>query len=622
MAVTDRGHTVSSARVCSRCGHENPDGARFCNACAALLSTAPQGQVRKTVTVLFCDLVGSTSLGDRADPEVVRELLGGYHVELRTILDRHGGTVEKFAGDAAMAVFGIPQVHEDDALRAVRAAVEIRAAVMRLGLQARIGVDTGAVVAGEGETLVTGDAINVAARLEQAASPGEILLGERTKALVGNAVRTDELQPLQLKGKSDPVPTYRLLETLPDVPVFSRAIGTPFVGRELELGVLERALADATAQRSPQLATIVGPPGIGKSRLARELIQHSKARVLVGRCLSYGEGITYWPLAEVVSQVGDLRTALGDDPDSELAASRIAAAVGTAETPASPEDIAWGLRKLLEALAREQPLIVVLDDLQWAEPTLLDFIEYVSTFAQDAPLLLLCIARPELFELRPAWTTPKPNLVSLMLEPLAQQQTETLVDELRDLPAEIKARIVEAAEGNPLFVEQLVAMQAENGGGVLEIPPTIQALLAARIDRLEPEERAVIECASVEGRWFHRGSVVELLPEQARGGVGGHLMMLVRKELIRSDRAMIPGEDRFRFAHILIRDAAYDSLPKRLRTDLHERYAGWLEARLGEDAPREIVGYHLEQAYRYRVEPGSEDERARKLALQAGRHMP
>jgi class 3 adenylate cyclase/tetratricopeptide (TPR) repeat protein len=603
-------------QVCIRCGHDNPEGARFCNACAAPLAATSSAGVRKTVTVLFCDLVGSTSLADRMDAEAVRELMARYHAALRRVIEQHGGTVEKFVGDAAMAVFGIPQVHEDDALRAIRAAADIRGAVMALGLQVRIGAATGEVVAGEGETLVTGDAVNVAARLEQAASTGEVLLGEWTHALVAGRARTGRVKRLRVKGKVAPVAAYPLLEMLPDLPAFTRPIKTPFVGREQDLDLLGRALTAAMAERLPQLATIVGPPGIGKSRLARELIKRSGARVLVGRCLSYGEGITYWPLTEIVSQVGDVRAALGanGDDDAELAASRIAAAVGAGGSAASSEDIAWGFRKLFEALSRATPLIVVLDDIHWAEPTLLDLIEYVSTYAQDARLLLLCMARPDLFELCPAWATPKPNAVLLTLEPLAAGQTEALIDELRDVPEEVKARIVEAAEGNPLFVEQLIAMQADP-----EIPPTIQALLSARIDRLEPEERAVIGCASIEGRLFHRGSVVELLPEQAQAGVGKHLMTLVRKQLIRPERATLPGEDGFRFAHTLIRDAAYGSLPKRQRTDLHERYAGWLQSRLGSEAPGEIVAYHLEQAYRYNIELGSEDENARELALRAAR---
>jgi class 3 adenylate cyclase/tetratricopeptide (TPR) repeat protein len=606
-----------AVRTCAQCGQENPEGARFCYACAAPLGSEAPAGVRKTVTVLFCDLVGSTSLGDRADPELLRELMSRYHAELRAILERHGGSVEKFIGDAAMAVFGIPQAHEDDALRAMRAAAEMRDAVGRLGLEARIGVNTGEVVAAQGETLVTGDAVNVAARLEQAAKPGQVLLGEGTHALVRQALRDEPVEPLVLKGKAEPVPAFRLLELLPDVPAFTRPIGAPFVGREGELDTLERTLARAVAERTPQLATIIGPPGIGKSRLARELIGRSRARVLVGRCLSYGEGITYWPLAEVVAQVGDIRSSLGDDADAGLAASRIAAALGAGGTASSSEEIAWGFRKLFEALARDQPLIVVLDDIHWAEPTLLDLIEYVSTFARESPLLLLCIARPDLFEVRPAWAAPRPNAALVTLEPLAEEETKRLVEELREVPDQTKARIVEAAEGNPLFIEQLVAMQAESGNGELEIPPTILALLAARIDRLAPEERAVLERASIEGRLFHRGTVAELLPESARARAGGHLLTLVRKEFIRPDRSELPGDDGFRFGHILIRDAAYDSVPKRVRAELHGRFADWLETKLGAAAPGEILGHHLEQAHRYRVELGSDDEQTRELGRRA-----
>jgi class 3 adenylate cyclase/tetratricopeptide (TPR) repeat protein len=585
--------------VCAQCGQENPDGFRFCGSCGAVLALDEPAGVRKTVTVLFCDLVGSTSMGDRADPEVFREAMTRYHAELRQILERHGGTVEKFVGDAAMAVFGIPQTHEDDALRAVRAAAEIRDAVSRLGLETHTGINTGEVVAGSGETLVVGDAVNLAARLEQAAQPGEILLGEATQALLRGAVRAEPVEPLQLKGKA--------------VPAFTRRVETPFVGRGEELETLGQTLGRAVDERSPQLATIVGPPGIGKSRLARELIQRTDARLLVGRCLSYGEGITYWPLAEIVRQIGDIASVVED----ELVVERIQAAVGAGE--ATAEEIAWGVRKLFEEIARDAPLIVVLDDIHWAEPTLLDLIEYVATFAQDAPLFLLCMARPDLFDLRPAWVTPKPNTTLVTLEPLAAQDSVALVEELRDVPEQTKARIVEAAEGNPLFVEQLVAHQAESGNGALQIPPTIQALLAARIDRLEPEERSVLERASIEGRMFHVGSVQALLPEPERQGVGGHLLTLVRKEFVRPDRSQLPGDDGFRFGHILIRDAAYETISKKLRAELHERFTDWLVSRLGDDASGEILGYHLEQAYRYRVELDPEDEHSRELAHKAGR---
>jgi class 3 adenylate cyclase/tetratricopeptide (TPR) repeat protein len=596
----------ASSVICSSCGRENPGDFRFCSACGSPLDVAPASGVRKTVTVVFCDLVGSTALGERSDPEVLRDLMSRYHAELRTILEQHGGTVEKFVGDAAMAVFGLPQVHEDDALRAVRAAIEMRDAVARLGLRVRIGVNTGEVVAGAGETLVTGDAVNVAARLEQAAGTGEVLIGAATERLVRSRLRAEPTEPLALKGKSEPVPAFRVLTLLDDVPAFTRPIAAPFVGRREELERLEQALEAAAQARAPQLATIVGPPGIGKSRLARELIERAQARVLVGRCLSYGEGITYWPLEEMASQIGDVRAVLQDAPDGDLAAVRIASAIGDSDTPCTPEEIAWGARRLFEAMAAADPLVVVFDDIHWAEPTFLDLIEYVTAFAQGVPLLVLCTARADLFDQRPTWTAPRPNATVLTLEPLSAADSAVLVADLGEMVSDTVERIVETAEGNPLFVEQLVAALAEDGEG-LEVPPTLQALLTARIDRLAEPERAVIERGSVEGRLFHRGAIAALLSEPDRAAVGGHLLTLVRKELIRPDHAIVPGDDGFRFGHALIRDAAYDQIPKRQRAFLHEGYAGWLASRLGDGAPDEIVGYHLEQAHRYGAELGAPD---------------
>jgi class 3 adenylate cyclase/tetratricopeptide (TPR) repeat protein len=605
--------------ICAACGQESPEGFRFCGRCGAVLSGEPTREVRKTVTVVFCDLVGSTALGERSDPEVLRELMTRYHRVLRTILERHGGTVEKFAGDAALAVFGIPRLREDDALRAVRAAVEMRAAVAELDLEVHIGVNTGEVVAGSGgETLVIGDAINVAARFEQQAEAGEILIGAATERLVRHAVRTEPVAPLTLKGKSAPVPAHRVLAMIDGVPAFDQSTAAPFVGRERELALLQSALEKALATRSPQLVTIVGPPGIGKSRLVRELLGRTGTRVLVGRCLSYGEGITYWPLSEIESQVGDIARALAGTDDADLVALRVGVALGAVTAPASSEEIAWGFRRLFETLARERPLIVVFDDIHWAEPTLLDLIEYVATFAQDVPLVILCTARPDLFDNRPGWTTPKPNRSVVALEPLPVGESETLADRLGELPDHARREIVEAAEGNPLFLEQLVAMRAESGDDELQVPPTLQALLGARIDRLAEEERAVIERGSVEGRLFHRGAVAELLAERERRTVGASLMTLVRQELIRPDRATIPGDDGFRFGHILIRDAAYEAIPKRQRASLHERYANWLLERLGDDVPLEIVGYHLEQAYRYAGEVGIAD---RALGEWAAEHL-
>jgi class 3 adenylate cyclase/tetratricopeptide (TPR) repeat protein len=565
------------------------------------------------VTVVFCDLVGSTALGERTDPEVLRDVMARYHAELRTILERHGGTVEKFVGDAAMAVFGLPQVHEDDALRAVRAALEMRVAVAALGLDVRIGINTGEVVAGTGETLATGDAVNVAARLEQAAGTGEVLVGAATERLVRETVRAEPVEPLALKGKREPVPAFRVLQLVDDIPAFTRPLEAPFVGRREELEQLDNALATAAATRTPQLATIVGAPGIGKSRLARELLGRVQARVVVGRCLPYGEGITYWPLQEIVSQVGDLRAALLGADDAELAAVRVEAALGRTDIPVAPEEIAWGVRRLFETLAAEEPLVVVFDDIHWAERAFLDLIEYLVSFARDSPMLVLCTTRADLFDSRPTWTAPRPSSTLVTLQALSDGDSEALVALLAEVPEEVRQRIVESAEGNPLFVEQLVALRAESGDG-LEVPPTLQALLAARIDRLDEHERAAAQRGSVEGRLFHRGAVAALLPEPERAEVGAHLLSLVRKELIRPDRATLPGDDAFRFGHILIRDAAYEAIPKRQRGALHAQFADWLEASLADDAPDEVVGYHLEQAYLYGAELGSPEADVAKRA--------
>jgi len=603
-------------------------------------------QVRKTVTVVFTDVAGSTSLGEQLDPESVRHVMARYFEEARAVLERHGGTVEKFIGDAVMAVFGIPQLHEDDALRAVRAAAEMRErlAVLNEELEAqwgarlaiRTGVNTGEVVAGDpaqGQAFATGDAVNVAARLEQAAEPGQILLGPDTFSLVRSAVRAEPVDPLELKGKAEPLPAWRLLEILTDAHDFTRGMDTPFVGRERELAALTDAFERATSERACQLITVLGPPGIGKSRLAHELLVAvgERARVVIGHCLPYGEGITYWPLAEIVKQIGGetpqptLAELVKGDESAELIVERIADAVGFSESSARTEEIFWAVRKLIEALAQERPVIVVLDDIHWAEPTFLDLVEYVAGFSR-APTLLLCLGRPDLLELRPSWISPRPNATSVVLERLSGSESEALMEgHGQALPAPTRARIVEASEGNPLFVEQLLALQTEAGGpdGELAIPATIQALLAARIDRLRPEERTVIEPASVEGRVFHRGAVSSLLPESEREGISTQLMALVRKELITPDRSDFPGDDGFRFDHGLIRDAAYEAIPKESRADLHALFAGWLERTAGDRASEyeEILGYHLERAYRYRVELGPIHDHERDLARRAAERL-
>jgi class 3 adenylate cyclase/tetratricopeptide (TPR) repeat protein len=552
--------------------------------------------VRKVVTVLFCDLAGYTSTGDSLDPEALRSLQARYFEDARAALERHGGTVEKFIGDAVMAVFGIPVLHEDDALRALRAAVELRDAVDALGFQARIGVNTGEVVAGSGDALVTGDAVNVAARLEQAAEPGEILLGEPTLALARDAVEVEPVDPVAAKGKPEPVPAHRLLRVVEGAPAFERRLDAPLVGRREELARVRSAFEGALAERAPRLVTAFGPPGIGKTRLAREVAAslEGEADVLVGRCLPYGEGITYWPLAEIYRQ------------------ARAEEEWGTAVDAGSPEDVAWEVRKWLEARARARPQTLVFEDIHWAEPPLLDLIEHVAEWSRDAPMLVFCLARPDLRDARAGWSGE-----AITLEPLTGEESDELIEGLlggAELEERTRARVREVAEGNPLFVEQLLAMIAD-GSAPDEVPATIQALLAARLDALPDEEREIVERASVVGLDFEWEALGELAPDGRRPS-GALLASLVRKELLRPHEAI---DDTFRFRHMLIRDGAYERIPKGQRADLHERFAGWLEGR-GEDF-EEIVGYHLEQAHDYLVELGQAERRGDALGRRAAVHL-
>lgn len=607
--------------------------------------------VRRTVTVLFCDVVGSTSLGERVDPEVLQDLMSRYFDKAHRALERHGGRIEKFIGDAVMAVFGLPELHEDDALRAVRAAAELRESLSSLNdelervhgarIEIRIGINTGEVVAGDpsgGQRLVTGDAVNVAARLEQAAGPGTILLGPVTERLVRDAAVLEAVEPLELPGKRDRLPAWKLVDVRPHVPAGTRRLVGRFVGR----GDESRALLDAfdAAVREPGLwlVTVVGAAGIGKSRLANELMGSvgDSARTLVGRCIPYGEGITYWPLAEMVRElpganaherVLSVAAATGE---AELIAGIVASAVGNPEdvsTAGQSEETAWAFRRLFEGLARDRPLVAIFDDIQWAEPTLLDLLEYTASFSSGAPILLLCLARPDIFERHPTWSEPRPNARVVTLNPLSDADSEELIDDLlheRELPEKARAQILAAAEGNPLFVEQMLAMQIEEDPGAeMVVPPTIQALLAARLDRLEPEERAALERASVEGRLFHRSAVGELLPAGEEEQLGTRLVNLVRKQLIRADRSLFPGDDGFSFGHILIREAAYASMPKQLRAELHERLARWLERKAGERLAEyeELLGHHLEQAFLYRAELQSGGKNADAAGERAAVHL-
>jgi class 3 adenylate cyclase/tetratricopeptide (TPR) repeat protein len=578
--------------ACPHCGKELPGEFPFCPYCTAPL-TADGREQRKTVTVVFCDVTGSTALGESTDPEALRALLARYFDCMRGIVESHGGTVEKFIGDAVMAVFGVPQVHEDDALRACRAAVEMRGALPSLGVQARIGVNTGLVVTGTTERLATGDAVNVAARLEQAAKPGAILIGEETLRLVRGSVEVEPVEPLALKGKAEPVPAFTL-ESVRAEP--ERSHGTQFVGRDLESATLAQAWERARERPRCELVTVVGEPGVGKSRLVGEVLGSLDARVVRGRCLPYGEGITYWPVVEVVKQLDVL-------PSDPLAAVSVRSLLGESDQGASSDQIAWAFRKLLEEQA---PLVAVFDDIQWGEETFLDLIEATALMSQGVPLLLLCMARPELLERRPSWPAV------LRLEPLGAEDAETLIGS--EVSAELAGRIARAAGGNPLFISEMLTMSREQDD--VDVPPTLKALLAARVDQLDDAERLVLERGAVEGEVFHRGAVQALATDAQ---VTAPLTALVRHELIRPDRALFPGEDGFRFRHLLIRDAAYDALPKAVRAELHERFADWLVER-GADIVEldEIAGYHLEQAVRYKAELGREDS---ALALHAGDHL-
>jgi class 3 adenylate cyclase/tetratricopeptide (TPR) repeat protein len=576
------------------------------------------------VSVVFADVTASTALAERLDPESFHDVLDQYCATCTSAVERHGGQVAKFIGDAVVGVFGLPTVHEDDALRAVRAALEIRSAVAALSetlmrdrgieLGCAMGVNTGEVFAAPGAAAQAqypaGDTFYVAARLQQMAQGGEILIGEQTHGFVEQAVRTEPLGPTVLKGRSARVSVWRAIELRPLNDALFPAPSTPFVGRDAELGELRRLLAEVRETSTCHISSAVGPPGIGKSRLIRELrgvVDHETTAVL-GRCVAYGQGATYRPLADIVRGLGDgdprsmLLEILHDDERADVVVNRLLGAIGSAEGAAPPDETSWAVRRLFEALARRRPLIAVFEDLHWAEPTLLELIEYVAESSIGFPILLLCSARAELLEHRPAWAE-RPNHKLLELKPLPTADASELAGFLgaEELRSPTLARIVERAEGNPLFLEQLVAVQREHGQAAT-LPPSIRAVLAARIDALEPRERLVLEYASVEGRSFHSAAVVELLPEGERSDITPTLLSLVRRQLIKPASAEVAGEDAFRFAHALVREAAYEGLPKRIRAECHERVGDWLTT-TGDPAD-EVVGYHLEQAHRHWNELG------------------
>lgn len=625
----------------------------------------PMPDARKVVTIVFSDIVHSSRLGVDFDPEALRNLLARYFGELSAVIRRHGGTVEKYIGDAIMAVFGVPILHEDDALRAVRAAVEMRHTLKLLNrefeagwgvhLSNRTGVNTGEVITGDSThdyLLIAGNAVNVAKRLEEAANANEILIGEATYRLVRDAVVVEPSGPRPLKhGKT--IDALVVMDVL--APGQTRRFDSPIVGRERERALLESGFRNVVANRTCHLITVLGDAGIGKSRLVREFTTGlaDDVTVLRGRCLPYGEGITYWPLAEIVREmvrpagldsreqlVTLIAARMAGEEKAGMIAERVIDALGFGGSgQTTSEETAWAVRKLFEALARSGPLVAVVDDVQWAESTYLDLIEHIAAFSRDAPILLICMARPELFETRPDWARGE-HKTSIILEPLSDSECRELISNLLDhapLPSAAESRIARAAVGNPLFAEELVAMLVEDelltrkadhwvansDLTELPVPSTINALLAARLEGLPAIERETLTTASVEGLVFHRGAVRELALPVLDSAREDALATLVRRDLIRPDAPQFAGERAYRFRHILIRDAAYRSLPKNVRADLHEGVAAWVEsAAAGRSREvEEIVGYHLEQAFLCRGALALRDAHASSLAHRASERL-
>jgi len=649
-------------RACQVCGEESPERYRYCNHCGASTSTAASRDSRKTVTIVFANPKPHTDSGEPLDPKAFTDVMTRYFEAMKAALERHGGTVEKFIGDAVMAVFGLPVRHEDDALRAVRAAADMQAALPELNsafgerygvrLLNHIGVNTGEVIAtgdaSTGQRLVTGDTVNTAARLEQAAGSAEIILGELTHRLTRDHVEVEVIPPLALKGKAEPVAAYRVVR-LRERPVEEASTRTAFVGRDGEMARLSEALASATTERRARLVGVVGDAGVGKSRLIREFaaVAASEASLVRGRCLPYGDGITFWPLAEVVRDAAEIGT--GDSPaaavdkiralldsqpagDREAITERVASMMNLSGTQFPVAELMWGMRRLLEALAADRPLVMIVDDIHSAEQTFLDFIDHLLETAEDAPIVLLCTARHELRERHPDWSAAHAG-ETITLVPLTDGEVGQLVGELLgDLDQSVRERISTAAEGNPLYTEQIVSMLQETGAirregdrwiatrasGELAIPPTVQALVAARLDALGAEERGVIEPASVIGLSFAEEAIAELVEAEIQTELEAHLGSLAAKQLVRRAGG---DEGLYRFGHLVIKDTAYGSLLKRIRAALHERFVAWAE-RVNRERGREtefeeILGYHLEQAFRYRIELGVIDRDARAVGERA-----
>lgn len=649
--------------LCGSCRAPLPSvAARFCSDCGApVTEVSPEREKRKTVTLLFTDVAGSTALGEQLDPEAYRSVMGKYFAVSRAAVERHGGTVEKFVGDAVLAVFGVPEVREDDALRAVRAAAEVAAGVDALShelsrdlgvtLAIRIGVNTGSVVTGAdraGGSFATGDAVNTAARLEQAAGPGEVLLGEATYALVRDAVRVEEVEPVVAKGKAQLVSAYRLIDVDGQAAGRARRLDAALVGRAQEARTLDELLARTLTTGRGHLVSVLGPPGIGKTRLVSDFLDRvgQQARVLRGRCVSYGQGITYWPLVQVVRDAAGLRgdespevarhalTALLDDTFDQLdVVTLLLPLLGAGGEPGDAEQTAWAASRLMEQVALRSPVVVEVDDLHWAEPTLLELLQRVTTETRDLPLLLVCQARPELLDAHPTWGQGSVNAVSLGLEPFGDEHTASALRAILGpgVPSAVADAVAQWSGGNPLFVEEMAAHLVATGQLVptddrsgwrlvgdlddLSVPATVSALLSARLARLPQPELELLEAVSVVGLDFTTEQARHLSPGRNPSPLLGSL---ARRELLRRNRSATSGEG-WSFRHGLIREAAYDGLPKADRSLLHLALADHLAdtaTQVG-SAGREqeaFIAHHRTRAASYAAELAPTDVHTRDLA--------
>jgi len=568
---------------------------------------------RKLATVLFADLVGSTELVSAQDPEITRRRVTAWFNSVSTCIETHGGTVEKFAGDAVMAAFGIPQAHEDDAERAVRAALGIMENAHKAGIEARIGIEAGEVVVDETDsTFATGEAVNVAARLQQAAAPGQILIGASAHRLTDGRVQTEDVGPLELRGFRRPIGAYRALAAVDGKPQ-RVTVSAPFVGREAELELLENTLSRTVRDRRPHVFTIYGEPGVGKSRLLREFLAGVEGvTILSGRALPYGEGVTYWPLAEMVKAAAGIT----DDDPMETAREKLIECCGdeaiadllglasgvmdAVEGERGQPEIAWAAREFVDELADVQPLIMVFEDIHWAEEPLLELIDHLAQWVRERSLLLVCLARPELLDVRPGWGGGRIRSTAIELEPLASEESEELAAALlaeHEISEHVTSRLLAKTEGNPLFVEETVRMLVEEGADHGDrIPDTLQALIGARIDRLPAGQKILLQRGSVMGRTFFAGALDHLSSEYDGDELDDMLDDLLLRDLItRQERSTITGETAYRFKHVLIREVAYGGLSKSSRAEYHTRFAEWLREKADKEL-LEIRAYHLDQA--------------------------